>query len=163
MALVCPICRAGFRAGFTHCTACKAALVDDSTLPAADADPRDTLRGKKRVTIVQAGLAACKEMQRALDAAHIPCVVEAIDEEGQPLATGAMKVGVVVAEEDVPRVAALLQKQFAALLSKEGVGSMQSAAIDPTAASVTCPACGHVGALVDNCCADCGLFLGVGA
>ena len=76
------------------------------------------------------------------------------------LAPGALKVGVMVAEEDVGRAADVLRKQFEALLKKEGSGALVAEAIDLSQSEITCPACGHKGALVDGACADCGLFLG---
>ena len=91
----------------------------------------------------------------------IPCYVEADADEGEPLAIGgAMKVGVIVAESDVPKVGDLLKRRFEDLVKKEGVGSFNVAAIDLSAAEIECPSCGHKGALANGACGDCGLFLG---
>jgi hypothetical protein len=160
---VCPSCGSRFRAGFVRCDACKADLVDDesyATAQRAKSKPRAALEGKKTVAIVHAGLPACREIERALLADGVPCFVDAVAEEGEALAPGALKVGVMVAEEDVGRAADVLRKQFEALLKKEGSGALVAEAIDLSQSEITCPACGHKGALVDGACADCGLFLG---
>lgn len=161
--LICPQCGAGYRAGFTVCHTCKVDLVDEAlntAQRAARGKPRDLLAGRPTTTIVQAGLPACREIERALLEAGITCFLDANAEEGEALAPGVLKVGVVVAEDDVPRVGALLKARFEGLIAKEGVGSFNTEAIDLTAAEVACPACGHTGALKNGECADCGLFLG---
>lgn len=160
--LICPTCGGTFRAGFTRCAACKVDLVDQATYAAAVVamdSPGKALAGKKTVAVVHASLAACREIERALLDAGIPCLLET-ESEGEILAAGALKIGVVVAEEDVPRVGVVMKARFEALIHKEGVGTFKTDAIDITAAEVECPACGHKGPLKDGECADCGLFLG---
>jgi hypothetical protein len=109
---------------------------------------------------VHASLQACREIEGALLDAGIPCVLQTDTEEGEVLAAGAMKIGVVVAEDDLPRVTHLMKSRFEALIKREGVGTFKTEAIDVAAAEVECPACGHKGALKAGECADCGLFLG---
>lgn len=162
-AMVCRGCGGTFRPGFTRCASCNMDLVDPAELqarrPKVDA-PRAALAGVPCVTVLHAGLAACREIEGALLAEGIPCFVEASAEEGEVLAPGAMKVGVVVAEADLPRVAELLRKRFEDLVAREGVGSFASKVVDLSAAEVECPACGHKGPLREGACGDCGLFLG---
>lgn len=163
MSLCCPECGATFRAGFTRCNSCNVDLVDAAVAAAAAAkkvDPRAALEGVPRVALVHAGLPACREIERALLDAGIPCLVEAEAEEGEPLAAGAVKVGVIIAQADLPRAGELLRRRFEQLIEKEGVGSFNAEAVDLSAAEVQCPACGHKGALVEGACGDCGLFLG---
>lgn len=160
--LVCPTCGGTFRAGFTRCAPCKVELVDRATWEAALAardDPKRALAGKKTVAVVHASLPACREVERALLDANIPCLLQT-GSEGEVLAAGAMKIGVIVAEEDLARVGAVMKSRFEALIHKEGVGTFKTDAIDVGAAEVECPACGHKGPLENGECADCGLFLG---
>lgn len=162
--LVCPQCGGVFRAGFTRCATCQVDLVDAATvadLKKKVGSPRAALADVATVPIIHAGLAACREIERALLDEGIPCYVEANAEEGEALAPGALKVGVIVAEADVPKVGDLLKRRFEDLVKKEGVGSFNLAAIDLSASEIECPACGHKGALTDaGACGDCGLFLG---
>lgn len=161
--LACPSCGSSYRPGFTRCAHCDVDLVDADQI--ADSkrkidSPRAALEGVPVVAVVHAGIAACREFERAILEAGIPCYVEAAAEEGDPMAPGAMKVGVFVAEADLPKVGDLMQRRFADLVAKEGVGSFNSTAIDLSASEIECPACGHKGALADGACSDCGLFLG---
>lgn len=161
--LVCPKCGASYRVGFTHCHSCRVDLVDPAiglAAAAAATDPRAALAGRETTAIVHAGLAACREIERALLEAGVPCVLDANAEEGEPLAAGALKVGVVIASDDLARAGAVLKARFEGLVAKEGIGSFKTEAIDLTAAEIECPACGHKGALQDGACGDCGLFLG---
>jgi hypothetical protein len=161
--LVCPKCGGTFRAGFNRCAGCKVDLVDAAAFTAGLAarnDPHQALAGRKTVTVVQASLAACREIERALLDAGIPAVLRTENEEGEPLSAGTLKIGVVVAEDDNARVGAVMKSRFETLIRKEGVGAFKTEAIDVGAAEVECPACGHRGALKNGECADCGLFLG---
>jgi hypothetical protein len=162
--LVCPSCGGAFRAGFTRCAPCGVDLVDAAVHEEQRrrlVSPRAALEGVAKVALLHAGLPACREVERALLAEGVPCVVEAHAEEGEALAPGAMKVGVMVGEPDLPRAIALLRRQFEDLVAREGVGSFSTEAVDVSAAEVTCPACNHRGSLTDGACADCGLHLGV--
>jgi hypothetical protein len=161
--LVCPGCSGTFRAGFVRCSSCELELVDPSVVEDMKRkldSPRAALEGVPRVAVVHAGIAACREIERAILDAGIPCFVEADAGEGEGLSPGALKVGVVVAESDLARVGELLRRRFEDLVAREGVGSFSAAAIDLSADEVECPACGHRGALAEGACGDCGLFLG---
>jgi hypothetical protein len=161
--LICPRCGGTFRAGFERCATCKVDLVDRATYDAGVAamdDPLKALKGKKTVAVVHASLPACREIERALLDKGIACALVTDAEEGDVLAAGAMKIGVIVAEEDLPRVADLMKARFESLIHKEGVGTFRTDAIDVGADEVECPACGHKGPLKAGACADCDLFLG---
>jgi hypothetical protein len=156
--LVCPACGARFRAGFERCASCKVDLVDPSRV-VVEVHSEGGLAGKKTVALTSASLTACREVERALNKAKIPCAVVAEDPDGV-LAAGALKVSVVIAEDDLARANALMLGQFEAMLKREGVGSFNTEAVNVDAGAVTCPACGHSGALKNGECSDCGLFLG---
>ena len=161
--LICPSCSSTFRAGFTRCHSCKTDLVEQAAFAASQAtrgDPKKLLANKATVAIVHAGLPACREIEKALLAGGIPCFIDAAAEEGEPLAPGALKVGVFIAEEDMKRAGAVMHARFEDLVAKEGVGSFKTEAIDLSLAEVDCPACGFKGELKDGACGDCGLFLG---
>jgi hypothetical protein len=161
--LLCPSCGASYRQGFTECHSCHVALVDAATYAAnhaARGDPRAELADKKLVPIVHAGLSACREIERALLEQGVPCFLDASADEGDLGAPGALKVGVLIAEDDLARAGAVLRARFEGLVAQEGIGSFKTEAIDLSADEVECPACGHKGALKDGECADCGLFLG---
>ena len=161
--LTCPTCGSTFRAGFTHCHTCKVALVDDGAYAATQAargDPKRELANKTVIAIVHAGLPACREIERALLDAGVPCFIDAAAEEGEPLAPGALKVGVFIAEDDLARAGAVMKSRFETLIAKEGVGSFKTDAIDLSLDEVECPACTFKGPLKDGACGDCGLFLG---
>lgn len=162
--LVCPQCASVYRAGFTRCAECNVDLVSAASVAEIKRkidSPRAALEGVPKVAVIHAGIAACREIERALLDDGIPCYVEADADEGEPLSVGgAMKVGVIVAESDVPKVGELLKRRFEDLVKKEGVGSFNVAAIDLSAAEIECPACGHKGPLAEGACGDCGLFLG---
>jgi hypothetical protein len=162
--LVCPSCGGQYRTGYTRCGTCDVDLVDEKTyadLQAARDNPRAALANVPTIPVVHAGIAACREIERAILEAGVPCYVDAINDDDQPLSTGgAMKVGVIIAEADLAKVGEIMRKRFSELIEKEGVGSFNSTAIDLAADEIECPACGHKGPLVDGACGDCGLFLG---
>lgn len=158
--LMCPTCEGRFRAGFTRCGTCKVDLVDVATFNATKAGvdrPRQQLEGRKVVAVTHASIDACREIERALLAGGIACYVANDVDESEAIAA---KIGVFVAEDDLPRVGVVMKQRFADLVKSEGRGTFNTEAIDVSAAEVECPACGHKGALKAGECADCGLFLG---
>ncbi len=68
------------------------------------------------------------------------------------------KLQLVGRQEDLPRVAALMQSEWLEAVAREGtVGEAGLVSLGvPTEA---CPACGFGGALVEGACGDCGLQL----
>jgi hypothetical protein len=76
----------------------------------------------------------------------------------------APKMVLLVAANDVPRVARLMQERWRALLQQEGVDpdpfAAAPAAEPPEGEHAACPACGTAAPLVEGACSDCGLQLG---
>lgn len=70
------------------------------------------------------------------------------------------KLQLLVREEDLPRVAKLMQSEWLAAVEREGNGGLVSLST-PVAegAEPPCPACGFVGPLQSGACGDCGLQL----
>ncbi len=70
------------------------------------------------------------------------------------------KLQLLVHEEDVPRVAKLMQAEWLAAVEREGMGGLVSLGT-PVAegAEPPCPACGFGGPLQSGACGDCGLQL----
>ncbi len=164
--LVCPSCRSEYRAGFDRCKTCDVALVDPASLEeeqAAFGAPREQLEGKDKVILPQGNLAAAREMESALLGGGFVCYVHA-EEADMDVALGsaaAIKYGVCVARDDVEAVGTFLKERFAGMIAEEGQGTFNTEAVDLEAEVVTCPACGHSGALVDGECPECGLMLGL--
>jgi hypothetical protein len=76
----------------------------------------------------------------------------------------APKMQLLVAPQDVPRVAKLLQSRWNLLLEREGVetedGEMVAVPVSGVEGEhLPCPACGTAAALVEGACSDCGLQL----
>jgi hypothetical protein len=70
----------------------------------------------------------------------------------------APKMQLLVAPQDVPKVASLLQSRWNSLLEREGVETdLSAAAVEGE--NLPCPACGTAAPLVEGACSDCGLQL----
>lgn len=73
------------------------------------------------------------------------------------------KLQLLVHEEDVPKVAQLMQAEWLAALEREGTlqqtGLVQLQTPAAEGAEPPCPACGFVGPLQAGACGDCGLQL----
>ena len=67
----------------------------------------------------------------------------------------------LVHEEDVPRVAKLMQAEWLAAVEREGTMTQGLVQLQTPAegAEPPCPACGFVGPLQAGACGDCGLQL----
>lgn len=70
----------------------------------------------------------------------------------------APKMQLLVAPQDVPRVASLLQNRWNTLLEREGVDA-ELVAGGGEGEHLPCPACGTAAPLVEGACSDCGLQL----
>lgn len=63
-------------------------------------------------------------------------------------------------EEDVPRVGALLRREWAEVLEREGVAAAANMGVEaPDGEEPPCPACGTAAPLVEGACTECGLQL----
>jgi len=70
------------------------------------------------------------------------------------------KIQVLVREEDVPRVQALMQHEWLEAVRREGVDPANLVALKVGESGLLpCPACGFVGEYVGGACGDCGLQL----
>lgn len=71
------------------------------------------------------------------------------------------KLQLLVHQEDVPRVAELMQAEWLAAVQREGTGSQGLVSLQTPLAEgdLPCPACGFVGPLQEGACGDCGLQL----
>ncbi len=69
------------------------------------------------------------------------------------------KLQLLVHEEDVPRVAKLMQAEWLAALEREGTGGLVQMKTPVEGEEPPCPACGFVGPLQSGACGDCGLQL----
>lgn len=69
-----------------------------------------------------------------------------------------MKAHLLVEEDDIEKVAAVMRSDWTSALEREGVAPV-AAAIAADGEHLPCPACGTAAPLVDGCCSDCGLQL----
>ena len=162
---VCPSCEAELGSGFLKCGDCDVELVEPGSSPAMTQSQRVSakavLEQQATTAIVEAGLAACREIERELLENDVLAYVDGTQSDDAALGSANVnRFSVVIAEDDLARASRLLQGRFEALTSQEGIGSLSLTPIDLSLEEVVCPACAHEGALVAGACADCGLYLG---
>ena len=162
---ICPNCNSEYREGFERCAACDVDLVSPVSssvmVMSQKASAKELLKDVAKTTIVEAGLDACREIERELLSADIQAFVSSEDlEEGALGSAGITRFSVVIGSDDLAKASDVLKGRFEALVAAEGIGSLSMEAIDLESESIVCPACGHEGALEEGVCADCGLFLG---
>jgi hypothetical protein len=162
---VCPSCSSEFRAGFTRCVTCNVDLVAEDAFSheaKAFGSPRELLADKECIAIPQVNLQACRELEGVLLAGDIPAYTNA-QEADMEVALGSsasILYSVVLASADLDRAKKLMRGRLEAMLEQEGLGQLVTEAVNLDAEEVTCPACGHHGALKNSACASCDLFLG---
>ncbi len=162
--LVCPRCRSEFVAGVAHCARCDVALVDEAVLEevAEAGSPREALQETEKAFLAARNLDGARDLERQLLGAGILCYVHAKQTEGALMSAGSIQYAVAVAVEDIPAVREHLEGSYKQNLASEGLDALAAEPVDLEADEVTCPACGHKGALDEEAaCADCGLVLGV--
>jgi hypothetical protein len=65
-----------------------------------------------------------------------------------------------VREEDLPRVGALVRREWQGVLEREGVQPAATLGVEaPEGEEPPCPACGTAAPLVEGACSECGLQL----
>ena len=114
------------------------------------------------VPCLTAPLADAKELLAACESADIPAALARDACCGKSGCGCAPKMQLLVASEDVPRVAQLLNQRWQGLLEREGVDPVQGAGAGAEPAegeNPPCPACGTAAPLVEGACSDCGLQL----
>jgi hypothetical protein len=122
---------------------------------------QEYLQDLEKTPIVEAGLDACREIERELMAGDIYAYVSSEEvDEGALGAASITRFSVVIATANLAAASELLKGRFEALVAQEGIGSLNVEAIDLEQESVQCPACGFDGPLEAGQCGDCGLFLG---
>lgn len=162
--LVCPRCRSEYVSGIVRCSSCDVDLVEPGELQekAVTGNPRDALREAEKAFLPARNLDGARELERELLAADVLCYVHAEETKGALLGAGSIQYAVAFAQEDVPVVKELLESRTQGNVEREGLAALSTQTVDLDADEVTCPACGHTGALDDDgACGDCGLVLAV--
>jgi hypothetical protein len=114
------------------------------------------------VPCLTAPLADAKELLAACEDADIPAALSRDKCCGKTGCGCAPKMQLLVASEDVPRLAQLLNQRWQGLLEREGVDPVSGASAPAELAEgehPPCPACGTAAPLVEGACSDCGLQL----
>lgn len=110
------------------------------------------------VPCLTAPLADARELQTACAEADIAAYLERGACCGKSGCGCAPKMQLLVAKEDVERVAHLLDQRWKTLLAREGTADIDDASA-PEGEHPPCPACGTSAPLVAGACSDCGLQL----
>lgn len=161
---ICPQCRSEYVPGIVRCATCEVDLVDPAVLEEKmpTENPRELLKEAEKAFLAARNLDAARELERELLEAGILCYVHATQTEGALISAGSIQYTVAFAQDDVAAVKELLESRTRGLLEQQGLAALATEAVDLEAEEVTCPACGHTGALDDDgACGDCGLVLGV--
>jgi hypothetical protein len=113
------------------------------------------------VSCLQAALPDAKELRDACLAAEIPVVLDRGECCGKGGCGCAPKLALLAREEDVPRVAQLMQERWRAMALREGTVDLDhpSVVAPPETGEPACPACGSAAPLAEGACAECGLQL----
>jgi hypothetical protein len=126
-------------------------------------DAEDALADAELVPCLQASLTDAKELRAACLEADIPVLLDRAACCGKGGCGCGPKVELLARDEDVPRIARLLDQRWRALALREGTVDEDHPAVagagSSDAETVTCPACGRVGPLAEGACGDCGLQL----
>jgi hypothetical protein len=112
----------------------------------------DLLDGEEVVDAMHGAMNYIREIEeRCLDAG-IPVAVDRCREK-----TCGTKLSLLVREADLPRVGALLNSEFQAMVEREGTDVVKVKITEE--GELPCPACGTAAPLVEGACSDCGLNL----
>jgi hypothetical protein len=114
------------------------------------------------VSCLTAPLPDARELQTACAEADIAAYLERGACCGKSGCGCAPRMQLLVAKEDVERVAHLLDQRWKSLLVREGTAETEEeakAAAEAGAEHAPCPACGTAAPLVAGACSDCGLQL----
>jgi hypothetical protein len=118
----------------------------------------ETLRGTELVAVAQGSLVEIKELQGKCLDADIPALAARQDKECRTKSCGT-SLRLMIREADATRVATLLQRDWAALVEREGTVTPGLPAAVAEGDDLPCPACGTAAPLVEGACSDCGLQL----
>lgn len=167
---VCLTCRGEYLDHVEICGICKVDLVNEEEALVASGDDPLTVEEffESEVTpFVEGGISRCREIEKVLTAANVPCIVYPVDLKaaGGDVATlgssNEKKYLVFIRADDLDLAKKAMEGHFTAEVAREGRGALNTAVIDLSADAILCPACGESGPLKDGECATCGLFLGV--
>jgi hypothetical protein len=112
------------------------------------------------VACLQAPLADAKELRDACLAAEIPVLLDRGACCGKGGCGCAPKLELLAREQDVPRIARLMNDRWRAMTLREGTVDLDHPSVAPSdAGELACPACGTAAPRVDGACAECGLQL----
>jgi hypothetical protein len=123
-----------------------------------DADPE-----LEMVPCITAPLPDAKQIIAACEEEDIEAVLARADCCGKSGCGCAPKIQVLVAKQDVPRLAKMINERWRQSLEREGIleeDDPPAPAAAPDGEHPPCPACGTAAPLVDGNCSDCGLHLG---
>ncbi len=165
--LYCPSCRSEFREGFSECATCGVALVEhlDEAPPAMDdASMADYLSDRDVVPVARTNLDALKGLKKLLCNNGIANIIMRSGDGG--CSTGCSPVlDLVVAEEDVPAVLELMDREFRGLVGTVSENTKDSERLDRVvnleAERMVCPACDEEIPAGAGECPSCGLFVGI--
>jgi hypothetical protein len=111
------------------------------------------------VPLGKASLTYAKELAQNCLNAGIPAVLAL--PEGCESGGCSPQFQVMVAEDDLPKISEMMQKEWAQMAIREGSFSpenMEMTEVDPDG-EPPCPCCGTAAPLVEGACSDCGLHL----
>lgn len=166
---ICPGCNEEFLDHIEICPHCQEKLVSEIEAYAIDRSAKKNLLSKEdllqaeTIPLIEGALNHCREIERVLNKAFIPCAVYplslAADQGGTLGSANEMKYVLLIKEGDLEQAKAALDGKFYDEVAKEGKGNFVTEVIDLSQAEITCPACQEIGPLVNGECANCGLYL----
>ena len=148
---------------------------DSEVVALSTREAEDLLADADVIPCMQLGMAEAKALRDSCLSAGFPV---ALGRDDHCTKGCSPKVLLLARPDDLPRLGKLLRDSWLDMLRAEGQSDEQAIAFfeaammggkpaseaAPEAAATDseppCPACGHVGPLVDGCCGDCGLALG---
>ena len=123
-------------------------------------EAEEALAEAELVPCVQAPLSDAKELRDACLAADIPVLLDRGDCCGKGGCGCAPKLHLLAREQDVPRIAHLMDERWRAMALREGtIDEDHPSVARSDAGEAACPACGTAGPRVEGACAECGLQL----
>lgn len=150
---ICPQCHDEYQDQVANCLECQVSLqpfVKGMTLATKKGPEEVDLMSA--VMVFEGQLPACKELQVLLKRENIGCVVAPVTQKPGSYC-------IAINPDRVDLYAEIVKRQFRAMVAKENANEVKLADVNLDGGDVTCPACGHIGVLLDEQCQDCGLVL----
>jgi len=166
---ICPTCREEFFDHVETCGACHVHLISEAEAQALVSSDgllsKEEMLEAEMVSLVEAGLLQCREIEKALARKKVSCVVYPVNLEGESSAalgaTGDRRYMVIIRVQDLDKAKTALEGQFMEQVAREGQGAFVAEPVNLSEGVINCPACGETNPLKDGECPVCGLFLGV--